>query len=345
VRDLARSSDQPLSIALTGGRDSRLSAAAAIAARVPAIFNTGDQVPGELEVVKELIADAPTPVEHRVYTASEEPEGSDGLLDRVRNIHLVHDGMRNPQELRRSIEVPFRGRSGFSLSGHGGELGHGFYYHDRKRIRRLRRGGEKAVFGQLERSARRKHPAASSEAYATYLEECRATIETAKAFGLTGPVLLDFFYLAQRLPHRSGLGARSGRASVCVTPGFVRGAFDLSPQDRVKARLHHQVIAELVPEWSNVPFFIAEQGAMPEVRRKRIWERNIDSASFEEILASPESWGDVFRTDAIREMWKEVRAGGGSADYEHVFDRVVWKAGFDAHVKELSVAAQGDRRS
>lgn len=164
--------------------------------------------------------------------------------------------------------------------------------------------------------------------------------DAGESHGLGGPALLDYFYLAQRFPYRSGLGARTGRASACATPGVIRAAFDLSPEERISAKLHSAVIAQLVPGWKRIDFFAGDTGAMPVIARTRIWERDNEAASFEEMLAAPEMWDDIFDVERVRSMWDEVRRrGSGSADYEHVFDRVVWKVGFDAHLRRLGLLA------
>jgi hypothetical protein len=334
--DLAEAWDGPIAIALTGGRDSRVSAAGALAAGIDAKFNTGDQVPGEVDVVRELVARAPRAVDHKIYSPELDDQASDGLWDRIRGIHLVHDGMRNPQEVRRPTELPLEQRPAPTLSGHGGELGHGFYYATSRKLRRLNRGRERAVIRQLERTARRRHSAATEEAYALYLEECERTLEEGRSYGLAGPVLLDWFYMAQRLPYRSGLGARSGRSSACVAPAFVRGAFDLRPKDRLSARLHREVVARLVPEWAQVDFFSSDSEEMPEIHRARIWERPREAAVVEEMIAGREGWPEMLVPDRIEEMWRTVRSGGGSGHYEHVFYRLVWRAGYEEHLRTLA---------
>jgi hypothetical protein len=340
AEDLATAWDASLAISLTGGRDSRVSAAAAVAAGLEATFNTGDQVPGEVDVVRELVARAPRALEHMVYAPEPEDEGDADLWQRIREIHLVHDGVRNPQEVRRPSEVPQRHSPRPTLSGHGGELGHGFYYPRKDKLRRLRRGRDRALIEQLERNARRRHSAAVEEGYARYLEECERTLAAGRAHGLRGPVLLDWFYMAQRLPYRSGLGARSGRSSACTVPAFVRGAFDLRPRDRLKARLHRAVVADLVPEWAEVPFFRSEgDEEMPELHRRRIWERPGDAATVEEMIAAKSGWPEILDPARIEAMWAEVRSGSGSADYEHVFYRVVWRAGYEEHLRTLGEAA------
>ena len=54
---------------------------------------------------------------------------SDELRERLRNLHLIHDGMRQAQEVRTRTALP-RPVTPLRpvLSGHGGELAHGFYY-------------------------------------------------------------------------------------------------------------------------------------------------------------------------------------------------------------------------
>lgn len=341
-RNISQAWDSELAIALTGGRDSRVSAAATLAAGVAATYNTGDQVPGELDVVKELIDRAPRAMKHEVRRPEPDAEPADDLLERTRAIHLMHDGMRNPQEVRRTLPLPHTRRLPPNMSGHGGELGHGFYYHNRKQLARLRKGGEPGMMTRLEAAARRRHSAAVPAAYETYLEECRRTLEEGKMYGLEGPVLLDWFYLAQRLAYRSGLGSREGRYSACVTPAFVRGCFDLKPKHRLNAKLHREVVAQLVPEWKRVEFFSSDSAAMPEIHRRRIWERPAEAAVVDGLLATPNGWEELFEPDRLRRMWTEVRAGQGSADYEHVFYRLVWRAAFADHLRELDRATQTD---
>jgi len=345
VGQLGRAWDVPIAVSLTGGRDSRVSAAAALAARVDASFNTGDQVPGEVDAVRSLIDRAPLPMDHTVHGPDAHGDADEDelppLLEQAAQIHIVHDGMRNPQEIRRPVEIPHGPPPPPTLSGHGGELGHGFYYGERAKLKRIARGGDGALYAQLEKNARRKHSAASPASYALYMRECERTLEAGRQFGLAGPPLLDWFYMAQRLPYRSGLGARSARWSACVTPAFIRGAFDLVPRERLTARLHRMVISRLVPEWENVPFFSEADpdSSMPEITRPRIWEKEPDASDVEEILAGGTAWTEIFDRDRVLAMWSEVRSGAGSADYEHIFDRVVWRESYDAHLQHLSRSA------
>lgn len=327
-------------IDLTGGRDSRVSASGAINAELEAHFKTVDNEAGEVDVVRRLIAAAPRPLTH-IVNKPETEDPADDLASRLEAIHLVHDGMRNPQEVRRPTELPHSGVVAPSMSGHGGEIGHGFYYANRRALWQLRRGGFDGLIERLMVAARRRHAAAAEDAYAAYREECERVLRAGAEAGLEGPSLLDYFYLAERLPHRSGLGARSGRYSACVLPAFVRAAFDLKPTQRLKAKLHTEVVAQLVPEWQGIPFFVSGSGRMPATRRARIWEKEEHAAEITEMIEAERGWPEMFDPERIRRMWAEVREGGGSADYEHVFYRLVWRVGYEDHLERLTAAATG----
>jgi hypothetical protein len=338
ARSLGEAWTVPPAIDLSGGRDSRVSAAGAIKAGVDARFKTGDNEDGEVDLVKRLVAAAPRELDHTVNKPEAE-ETADDLDTRLAAIHLVHDGMRNPQEVRRPTRLPHAAFVPPSMSGHGGEIGHGFYYANRRALFQLRRGGTDGLVERLMTNARRGHAAATAAAYEAYRAECERVMAAGGNVGLKGPSLLDYFYLAERMPYRSGLGARSGRYSACVVPEFVRAAFDMKPSERLKNKLHTEVVAALVPEWREIPFFVSGSGRMPATRRTRIWEKEDHAAEIERMLDAGRGWTEMFDADRIRGMWEEVRSGGGSANYEHVFYRLVWRVGYEEHLERLARAA------
>ena len=322
-------------INLSGGRDSRISAAGAIAARLDAKFRTMDIEPGEVEAARDLLAAAPSSIELGVMTM-ERGEPDDSLAERIGATHLVHDGLANPMGGQSSLDLPQQGFVAPLVTGHGGELGHGFYY-DAARLRReLRPATRKRLIGRLERSGRQRHNSACEDAYALYLAEVERTLDEGRAHGVRGPSLLDYYYLAERLPHRAGLGSRNDRYSACVTPAFVRGSFDLSPGQRTRAKLHRAVIQELMPAWNEIPFFHGGGGRMRPMKRARIWERPRHSQDMEEMLASPELWSDAFDPERIRAMWRQAKAGEGHSHYEAAFMRIAWRVCFVEHARLLT---------
>jgi hypothetical protein len=337
--DIADLYAEPVTVDLSGGRDSRISAAGAVAAGIECRFVTGDQEPGEVEIARRLVAAAPHPIEHRVTQPESNPD--DDLRERVRAIHLVHDGMRNPQELRRPMPLPLVVEPIHpSISGHGGEIAHGFYYPSAKKLAEVQKAGESRIGDRLVDAARQKHAAAHSEAYSAYRAVVEEVLAEGRRHALVGPELLDYFYLVHRLAYRSGLGARSGRYSACATPAFVRAAFDLTPEQRLRGRLHAELIARLVPEWTEVPFFEPDASdPAADTTRARLWEKPRHAEAVDEMLADGKAWPKLFRRRPTRRAWKDARKGKGHPHWEAVFARIAWRETFEDHLAALARAA------
>ena len=290
ARDLAELFAEPPTVDLSGGPDSRVCAAAAVAAGIDCRFATGDPQPGE----------------------------------------------------------PARP----TLSGDGGEIARGVYYPSPGVLSEIKKGGEEGLAERLEREARGEHSAAHRDAYRAYRAEVERALDEGRRHGLAGAGLLDYFYLVHRLADRSGLGARGGRYSACLTPAFVRAAFDLTPEQRLEGKLHHDLIARLAPAESEAP--LAEPadpdpdpnvpecglwGVLRDVHRARIWERPGDAEAVEEMIAEGKAWPELFRRRPVRKAWKDARAGKASEDWEAVFNRIAWREGFEEHLRELARAA------
>jgi hypothetical protein len=341
ARSIGRLWDVPPTINLSGGRDSRISAAGAIAAGLQARFRTMDIEPGEVDAARQLADAAPGAVELDVLEMeSGEPE--DSLMERIGAIHLVHDGFANPMGGQGALDLPQRGFVAPLVTGHGGELAHGFYYDSARLGRELRPATRRRLVRRLERSGRQRHNSAREDAYALYLAQVERTLEEGREYGVRGPSLLDYYYLAERLPHRAGLGSRNDRYSACVTPAFVRGSFDLSPRQRTRAALHRAILAKLIPAWNGIAFFHGGGGRMRPMKRSRIWERPRHSRDLEEMIASPELWSDAFEPDRIRVMWREAKAGEGHSHYEAAFMRIAWRVCFVQHVEGLGRVIRSD---
>ena len=326
---------------LSGGRDSRLAAAAVLAAGTPARFLTSDATPGEADVARALIAAAPGDPIHEVSrTEPGSATPSTRLLERAANLHLLHDGVRHPQKLRGKMTLPRPRPRNATFSGHGGEIAHGFFYKDARQLKKLSRRA-KRVPERIMRFFAKDHGAARPEAYEEAEAIVGASLEAGRSAGLDGPVLLDWFYLTDRFAHRSGLATDSERISVFATPGFIRASFALEPKDRLGDRLHLDLIGRLLPEWRDQPFFEGPSSEAPKTRRDRLWEIERDVGPFEDILASGGSWTEIYRESEAKEAWRALRAGDGSAKWEAAFEGIVFRHTFDEHLLRLARAARG----
>ena len=101
------------------------------------------------------------------------------------------------------------------------------------------------------------------------------------------------------------------------------------------------MIGRMVPEWRQVPFLAPEDAdRLPTVHRQRIWEKPGHAEAVAEMLATEAGgWGEIFQPKAVRRMWRKARAGKGHRHYEGVFEQIVWRVGFESHLRELARAA------
>src|SRR5439155_1223398 len=83
-----------------------------------------------------------------------------------------------PQEIRRPMPLPLPVEpTRPTISGHGGEIAHGFYYPSQKKLSEVREGGEAGLVDRLEEAARQEHAAAHRDAYRAYREEAERALD------------------------------------------------------------------------------------------------------------------------------------------------------------------------
>ncbi len=325
-------SEAPLEVSLSGGRDSRVSAAAALGAGVDARFITTDTRPGEAGIARQVAAAAGQPVEHVVLA----PDHLDPNIESSAAMqHLLHDGMIAPECLRVAAHVPRREPPSALMTGYGGAIAKGFFYRRSGWLEQIRSHGDAAALERVERFCRRKHSAARDDAYVEMRCEVERTLGEGHSHGLDGPSLLDWFYLVERLPHKSGFGSRDAVASVFLTPAFIRAAFDMTPEQRTDNALHRELIGRLVPDWADVPFFQPEpaERGMPAVNRPRLWERS--APEVDRMIDEGRGWTEMFEPDRIRAMWRTLTSGGGHAHHEQILERLAWRVSFERHLEVL----------
>jgi hypothetical protein len=319
---------------LSGGRDSRTVAGAVLRAGIEARFKTSDVTPGEADVARRLVEVAPVAMEHRVRKGADHvaKPHSRPIAQRALNVHLLHDGMRHPQKMRGKQTLPRSRPESAALSGHGGDVAHGFFYKDRRELRRIRLGGRRAIRSRVMKLFSKDHGAARPEAYDEAAGEVERILAEGRRLGVKGPIQLEWFYIVDRFANRQGVATHAERVSIFGTPAFVRAAFALKPEERIESLLHRLMVARLVPQWADVPFFKAERSPMRKVRRLRIWEAPQDAATVERLLATDGPWTEIFDPERVRGAWAEVKAGGGKANREAIFEGVVYREAFEEYL-------------
>ena len=251
VRPL-REAAAPVVLSLTGGKDSRLVAAALTAARVPFTARTHGFASHPDVLVARLIAEH-LRVEHTVTepTAPGTPDEAD-VLGRLRAAVLVSDGMLSAFENVGRPDPPVGDRPA-EAGGHGGELLRGGYAQAAWRTPAAL--GAAAAAELFRRMTTRRLSLLRPGPARAYL----ASLTGPAAALACGPLTaLDDFYLINRAGRWSAAARqayllRSPLAQPLFADSVVRAARAVPLADRVSDRLHRDVLAALCPELLALP--------------------------------------------------------------------------------------------
>jgi len=234
----------PVEVSLTGGKDSRLIAAALTAAKVPFRARTHGAPDHPDVVVAAAVADR-LGVEHAV-TAPRPPDAvtADGVLARLRTSVLVTDGMLSAFE---NTGSPGPLPDHIHVGGHGGELLRGGY------ATYARNPARGAV--QFRRLTTGRLPLLRPAAATAYLA---ALAPWTARFARAPLATLDDFYLDSR----AGRWSAAARQAYLLRERLVQPFFDdavvraaraVPLRARTSGRLYRDLLAELCPGLLDIP--------------------------------------------------------------------------------------------
>ena len=251
---------QPVELSLTGGKDSRLIAAALVAAGVPVVARTHGFADHPDVVVAAEIARR-LGIEHLVRTPAAPGQQVD-VLGRIRATVLVADGMLSAFE---NVGRPDPAASSVvTAGGHGGELLRGGYA-ETAAGRPGTAGGLRAALGPARRAAR------AAELLRRLTSKHLGLIRTGPAAGYVASLAPWTPALARRPLHalddfyrvnRAGRWSAAARQAYLIREHLVQPLFDdrvvlaaraVPLADRISGALSAAVLAELCPALIDVP--------------------------------------------------------------------------------------------
>ncbi|MDN5789282.1 MAG: hypothetical protein L0H25_00240 [Micrococcales bacterium] len=325
---------------LTGGRDSRLVAAAFLSAGADVVLHTHDAVPGDLNTALELVN--LIPLDRRPEHVVDHVAAADGTGARPTVAALSHaiawhryaEGLRPASYLYsrapRTLDEGVR----LVVGGAGGEAAHGYYY-----PRDLEEIKSEPLEQRIETFARRvltRHAPAAGQAPAArdaVYQHVATVLRGLAARGVTDSRMLDFFYVLERMRRWGTTGERLGTVSPLLDSSWLRAALSIGQSERQANALHRDLLRDLMPSWVDVPFYPGEVAVSPHSRPSptpgliRLADAS-DRRDIEALLDAPELWSEAFDVTMIRQMWGRSLDGSGTPRDEATLKAVMWRGGF-----------------
>jgi hypothetical protein len=328
---------------LSGGRDSRVVAAAFLKAGVDLKLNSYDAVPGELEVAESLVQALPFQVEHATTrrkttgikpATNPHPVTPPPLVDRALRWHRYAEGLRPASYLFHAPPATLANVVHLAIGGAGGEVAHGhFYPADVLQLDALPLHDKLNAFGNRLQARLTPTAGPAGPARTAVAEQIDRVLRNAVHGGIEDATMLDYFYVVERLRRWGTTGERSGVVSPLLIPAFVRSAFALSPAQRVDNALHRELVRRLVPEWADIPFF---KPARPAPRGVPTRVRCLADAPDRDLIQELLSDVDGFDQQALHTLWAASTAGASSAAAEATLNQALWRATFNQHLEEIN---------
>ncbi len=325
-------------LSLSGGRDSRLVAAAFVAAGRPFRLKTYGGAVGEAATARRLVELLPDPVEHEVTAPPGAADGRrrSGGYDRARRWHDVTEGLRPAIYLRGNPPPGLPHYDPPLVCGVGGEFGHApGYPDDVEQLERLPLGRRLDGYTQALRAKVTLPRGVAPYALDAATRQIRAVVDHAAARGVTDAKALDWFYADERLRRFGMAGESAGRVMPLLTPEFVSAALGLSTAESRASALHTALIERLVPEWAGVGYYTATLRERQAVTQQRLWEES-DAEWLTDVIAASADWGEAFDVAQVRTMWRRARQGHAAPRDELLLQRVVWRAAFADHLAAVN---------
>ncbi len=342
LQELARSVPRmwsgDLVVSLSGGRDSRMVAAAFLAAGVDIQLYTNDAEAGEATTARRLVSALAMPVRHRVDSGPWTTVSDEGapLLEQALGWHRLQEGSRMATYLSTRPPAGLAYPQHIGVSGGAGEIAHGHYYPpDIADLVALPYG--RRVESICERLVSRvvRRAGVSPEAKAAAAWQVRRVLDSATTAGLDDAKVLDYFYAAERVRRWGTTAEGNGVVSPLLVPEFLRAAFDLSPEQRRQNALHRAVTGHLIPVWKDMPYYRRSSSeVVPSLRPRMAFAP--DHELIGAVVADPGSWGDAFDAKSVEREWQGLRSGESRPQGESLLQRVIWRAVFDDYLAELN---------
>lgn len=272
VASVGRLYDAPVSLGLSGGKDSRVIAAALVAAGQSPVLHTNNDISVEADVASELVrilADRRNVrLRHDVRPVAAAADVLNvGLYERTARLHRYHDFQYPASYVARPAASPRLQAAlpPLTLGGSAGEIATGHWYSaDRDDSpEAITRAVRARVMGAVQRTA------AAPAAFKRERARVDAILSHAASLGLSGSEQVDYVCLVEKMRRWSSIAYHFAVVAPFLTPSVVSATFALTAADKRARLLHTGLIDRFVPEWSDIPYVSSSSGPSTA---SRVWD-------------------------------------------------------------------------
>jgi asparagine synthetase B (glutamine-hydrolysing) len=324
-------------VMLSGGRDSRLTAAVWLSAGNPALVRTVGTLAREADVARQLIAALGETtdleaqgVEHEV-TYPTPQETTQPLRERIANAMAYWDGDHPAACMKTNVSMSRP--THITIGGGGGEIAHGQYYANAKDLQKI-----SAARRPMDRVAgNAPWQICTGDARASARAFLDGEAKYAARLRRRDPSALDLFYLRQRFRRWVMAGHNTSAVVMFAAPAFVRLAFDLSPEDRISRVAHLLLTRTCVPAWGEIPYYKPEKDDLRQITAQglRLWQHEESARELYDTIAKGVAWPNYLDRASIESFAELARGGQAENAHEQWFHRVLWIESFTEHLSGL----------
>lgn len=321
---------------LSGGKDSRLLAAAALTSGVTDTVRTVRTDHGEVETAERLVEAYAGKVDHLVTEVSR-PQAETVVRDFASHIETTMRGTEGATVPFTALRGPsFAGYSPLVVArfnGHGGEALNGGEYYKGAWAEKL---AGKGLSGALDRMTTMVSVArATTESgRERTIEIIRARLNRGASMGIdTAHGLLNYHYSAERMP----FWASSSPNRSVITPYYSSGLLHQIARtftgETEFSKFYWDILSSLVPAWTEIPFY-SPVGITRRVS-KFFWE-GYEWRDLKEFILDNVDASENFDPVGIRALVEEVESGLGSKSLEASLSRFLWEISVYSVVDEIN---------
>lgn len=334
AKNLDNLSVRTATVYLSGGRDSRMTAGLWLSGGSDARVVTLGTLAKEADIATDLMSRF-TPAEgQNVKHVIQIARGTDitQTLDaRLDLAFKMWDGDAAPTNIKRNLAAP-PDNTALSIGGVGGEIMHGYYYSGAGKIKAVEKAKNFMEFSYSAHGTRYLTKSAKEN----ITKSLDAVGEFGRSLQLDRFASLDFVYMHQKLRRWGNQGLTSTSAILLSAPAFVRGCFNLTPQEKADKDFPVHLVDAAIPEWSGAEYYKANPDDTKSLMKRGLATFQTDPEGFFGLIDESTGWTRYIKAETIGKFIELARKDEASYSHESWLNRVLWLNQLERHVDWLN---------